>query len=85
MGRDEHPKTLTSAYDLETNWKRDTKGVGVTPNDGVAFTAEVEEAGVHATDGVKMLRIGKSVICHICGNNHYTNRFPDRGDCTLYH
>ena len=40
MGRNEYPKTLTSAYDLEMNWKGDTKGVGVTPNYGVAFTTE---------------------------------------------
>ena len=42
MGRDEYPKTFTSAYDLEINWEGDTKGVGVTPNDGVAFTTESE-------------------------------------------
>ena len=28
MGRDEYPRTLTYAYDLEINWKGDTKGDG---------------------------------------------------------
>ena len=38
MGRGEYPKMLTYAYDLAINCKGDTKGVGVTPNDGLAFT-----------------------------------------------
>ena len=41
---------MTAAYDLAINWKGDTKGYRVTPNDGVAFTTESEEAYVHATD-----------------------------------
>ena len=45
---------LTAAYDLEINWKRETRGADVTPNDGVAFTAESEEADVHAKDGTKL-------------------------------
>ena len=52
----------------------------MTPNDGMAFTTEEEEADVHATDGVNMARTGKPVICHICGNNHYSNRCQDRED-----
>ena len=40
MGRDEYPKTLTSAYDLAINWEGETKGVGMIPKDGVAFTTE---------------------------------------------
>ena len=71
MGRDEYPKILTSSYDLEINWKGDTKGVGVTPNDGVAFTIDSEEKDVHATDGVKMTRTGNLLICHIFGKNYY--------------
>ena len=78
MGRDEYPKTLTSAYNLTINWKGDTKGVDVALNDGVAFTTKSEEVNVHATDRVKMTRTGKPVICHICGKNHYANRCPDR-------
>ena len=62
------------AYDLVINWEGDTKGVRVTPNDSVAFRTESEEAYVHTTDGVKMTRTGKPVICHICGKNHYTNK-----------
>ena len=80
MGHDEYPKTLTSSYDLAINWKGYTKGVRMTPNDGMAFTTEEEEADVHATDGVNMARTGKPVICHICGNNHYSNRCQDRED-----
>ena len=67
MGRNDYPKTLTSAYNLSINWKGDTKGVGVTPNDGVAFTTESEEAEIHATNRVKMTRTCKLVICHRCG------------------
>ena len=74
MGHDEYPKTMTYAYDLSINWKSDSKGVGVTPNDGVDFTTEADEADVHATDGVKMTQTVKPVICHICGKNHYANR-----------
>ena len=74
MGRDEKPKTLTSAYGLAINWKGDIKGVGVAQNDGVAFTTESEEADVHATDRVKMMQTVKPVIFHICGKNHYANR-----------
>ena len=62
MGRDEYPKTLTSAYDLAINWKGDSKGIGVTLNDGVAFTTNADEVDVHATDGVKMTRTGKPLI-----------------------
>ena len=82
MGRDEYPKTLIYSYDLSINWKGDTKVIRVTPNDGVAFTADSEEVDVHATDGVKIKRTGKPVIFHICGKNHYANRCPDREDGT---
>ena len=82
MGHNEHPKTLTSAYDLAIKWKGDSKGIGVTPNDGVAFITEADEVDVHATDRVKMTRTGKPEICHICGKNHYANRCPYREDGT---
>ena len=52
----------------------------MTPNNGVAFTTEVEEADIHVTDGVKMTQEGKTVICHICGKNHYANMCTDRED-----
>ena len=74
MGCDKYPKTLTDAYDLIINWKGDTKGIGMTPDDGVAFTTESEEADVHATDRVKIAQTGKPVICHIYVKNHYANR-----------
>ena len=54
MGCDEQPKMLTAAYDLAINCKGDTKGTDVTPNDGVAFTTKLEEAGVHATERMKL-------------------------------
>ena len=82
MGRNQCPKTLTSAYELTINWKGDSKVFRVTPNDGVAFTTETDEADVYATVGVNINRTGKSVICHICGKNHYANRCPDREDGT---
>ena len=50
----------------------------MTPNDGVYFTTDSEEAGVHATNGMKMTRSGKPVICHTCGKYHYANRCLDR-------
>ena len=53
MGREEHPKTLTSAYDLVINWTGETKGISVTPYYGVAFTTDSEEADVNATDRIK--------------------------------
>ena len=74
MGHDEYPKTLTDAYELEINWKGDTKGARVTPNDGVALITKPEEADVHATGVMKLERTGKPVICHICGKNHYAKR-----------
>ena len=77
-GRDEYPNTLIAAYDSDINWKGYTKGASVTPNNGVAFTADSEEVYVHATDGMKLTRTGKPVICHIYGKNRYTNRCPDR-------
>ena len=80
MGCEKYPKTLTSAYDLEINWKGYTKGVGVTPNDGVDFTTKSEEAEIHATNRVKMTRTCKPVICHICGKNHYANMCTERED-----
>ena len=82
MVRDEYLKTSTAGYDLEINCKGDTKGTRVTPNDGVAFTTESEEADVHVTDGMKVTRTGKPVICHICGKNHYANRCPEREEST---
>ena len=54
MGCDEYPKTLTAAYDFAINWKGDTKGDSVTPNDGVAFSTKSEEADLHATNGMKL-------------------------------
>ena len=73
---------MTSAYGLLIKWKGDTKVFGKTPNDVVAYTTESEEADVHSTDGVKMTRTVKPVICHICGKNHYANRCPGREDGT---
>ena len=78
MGRDEYPKTLTATYDLAINWKGYTKVGSVTPNNDVAFPTKLEEADVHATDGMKLTQKGKPVIYHICGKNHYANRCPDR-------
>ena len=82
MGCDEYAKKLTSAYDLTINWKGDTKGFGVTPNDGVAFTTESEEADIHFTNGAKMTLTDKPVLFQICGKNHYTNRCLEREDGT---
>ena len=82
MGRDEYLKTLTAAYDLAINWKGDTKGPRVTPNDGIAFTTKSEEADVHATDGMKIIRSGKPGIYHRCVKNHYTDRCPEREEST---
>ena len=73
---------LTAVYDLEINWRGDTKGIRVTPNHGIAFTTDSEEADVNATDGVKMTQTGKPVICQICGKNHHANKFLDREDGT---
>ena len=53
MGRDKYLKTLTTSYDLAINWKGGTKGSVLTPNDGVAFTTNSEEADIHATDNTK--------------------------------
>ena len=78
IGRGEYSKTLVVAYDLVIDRKGDTKVCSVAPNDGIAFTTELEEADVHSTNGMRMTRSGKSVICHICGKNHYANRCPDR-------
>ena len=44
-GRDEYPKILKAAYDLAINWKGDIKGIGVMPNDGVAFFHRVRRGG----------------------------------------
>ena len=80
MGHGKYLNTLTSTYDLEIHWKGYTKGIGLTPNDSVAFTTESEEAVVHATEGVKMTQMSKPVIFHISGNNHSANRCLDRED-----
>ena len=78
MGRDKYPKKLKAAYGLTVNWRGDTKGTGVTPNDGVAFTTDLEDADIHATDSMKLTLTGKPVICHISGKNHYSNRCLER-------
>ena len=54
----------------------------MTPNYGVAFATEVEEADVHATYGTKLTQTGKPVICHVCGKNHYAKRCRDREQST---
>ena len=54
----------------------------MTPNDGVDFTTNSEEADVNATDRTKLMRMGKPLICHIFGKNHYANRCPDREEST---
>ena len=76
-GRDKYPKMLTTSYDLKINWKGNTKETSVETNNNIAFTMELEEADVHAINGMNMTQSGKSVICHICGRNHFTNRCPD--------
>ena len=78
MGRDEYLKTLMSAYDMAINWKVDVKGPGVAPHNGVAFATESDNVDVHAANGIKMTRLGNPLICHLCGNNHYANKCPDR-------
>ena len=80
MGRNNYPKTLTVPYDLAVNWEGYTKGSSVSPNDGLVFTTESEEVEVHATNGINITQSGKPVVCHICINNHYVNRCPDRED-----
>ena len=67
---------------MTINWKRDTRGTNVTPNDAVAFATESEEVDEQITYGVKMTQTGKPVICHICGKNHYANRFLEREEST---
>ena len=52
----------------------------MAPNDGIAFIRDSEEADIHATNGMKMTKLGKPLICHICGSNHYVNRCPKRED-----
>ena len=69
---------MTTAYDLEINWKGDTKGASVTPDDGVDFTTESEEADIHTTGGMKLTQAGKPVIFHIFGKSHCFNRCPYR-------
>ena len=48
----------------------------MAPDNGVDFDTEFEEADVHTTNGMKMTRSGKPMICDICGKNHYTNMCP---------
>jgi hypothetical protein len=66
QGRDNYPTTLTSAYNLLTNWKQDPRNLmrSIGPvNDGVSFAT---------TDGTK----DKSHIqCHKCKQyGHYANK-----------
>ena len=54
VGCDKYLKMLTASYNLEINWKGYTKGSSMAPNDGMALTIILEEADVHATNGMKM-------------------------------
>ena len=61
-------------------WKRDAKGPNVAPKNGVAFDKEYKKANAHATNGMKITRLGEAVICHIDGKHHYANKCPDIED-----
>ena len=78
MRQKKYSKTLTAAYYFAINWKGYMKGAKVTPKEGVAFSTEYEEADVNTTNGMKLTRSVKPLICHICGNNHNSNKFRDR-------
>ena len=54
MGRKKYPKMFIDAYDLAINWKGDTKGPIVAPNDGIVSTTDSKEADVNANDGMKI-------------------------------
>ena len=51
IGYKKYPKMFIDAYNLAINWKADTKGPSVAPNDGISFATDSEEADVHAIDG----------------------------------
>ena len=78
MRCDKYPNTLMVAYDLSINWKGDKKLPSMAPNEGVSFTTESEEVDVHTTNGMKIIRSGKPVVCHVCSKNHYSNKLPYR-------
>ena len=80
MGCYDYPKDLTSAYDLDINWKGNTAYVAVPPNYWVAFLTDdrVQDGNVHATYlSVILTRARKPVECHICQMSHYSSRFSD--------
>ena len=53
MGQEEHPKYLTSAYDLAINWKGDLGYMAVPTNDGVDLRTDKrgQDGELHVTDG----------------------------------
>ena len=78
-GVDNFPKTMTSAYNLLTNWKQDTRNMLRGPaNDGVSFANvdnNVEEGGANLTFTTEGKKIEfPNVTCHRCNKKgHYAN------------
>ena len=52
----------------------------MAPKNGVSFDTEYKKENVHATNGMKITRLGEAVICHIDGKHHYANKCPDIED-----
>jgi hypothetical protein len=53
QGQDNHPKTITAAYNVLTNWKQDPRNITRLgdANDGVSFTnVDMELAGIEESD-----------------------------------
>jgi len=80
QGYDGYPKTLSTAYQLLTNWKQESfKSSGIT-NDGVAFATHYQKSheGESKTGNAGSKSHNKNdkskIICHKCGiSGHYAN------------
>ena len=69
---------------MVTNWKGESTPAPIKPDSGVYFVqtgAEetTQEAQVNATKGKLKQQDGTNVECHICGENHFANECPKKG------
>eukprot|EP00978_Attheya_sp_CCMP212_P037163 scaffold173586_cov64-Attheya_sp.AAC.1 len=78
-GKDNYPKTVTSAYNILTNWKQDVRNIQGPTNDGISFTNVEDGANNEEEPDVTLATDGKKkdfphITCHCCGKKgHYAS------------
>ena len=61
--------------------------MAIAPSGGMDFLTDyrVQDGEVHAIGiAIILKKVRKPVVCHICGNNHYGNKYPKKDKSDTY-